>query len=238
MIAFLWLGSISPAVASGAEALYLTWSDCVLSPLATSNLSPACDTEVGEQELFASFSLSLPIDSVVALEIVVDLQITGSNLPPWWEFDEKGCHRDGLTASTVVPTGSACADPWGGLAAQVVTYYPGEPRGGASQARIKIAVAVLPGNFRRLEDSIVYHAARLRFRNERTSLCTGCLQSGCLVLNSILIGRLPGAPGGDVLIQVPGPSGANRASRWGGVSQCDAVPIRSATWGQIKSLYR
>jgi hypothetical protein len=224
--------------AGAAEGLYLSWNECALSPASSPQHAPACDTETGEHTLFTAFTLPFAVDSVIALEIVIDLQISGTSLPPWWEFQEKGCHQNALLATAAPAPGTPCGDPWGVPATEAVSYYPGEPRGGPSQARVKINVAVLPGLYRRLEPNVMYHAARLRFQNFGTSLCTGCLQSGCLVLNSITIGRLPGAPGGNLLLEAPGPGSANRATWNGGAQHCDAVPVRSRTWAQLKALYR
>lgn len=222
----------------GEESLSLTWGDCVSSAAATANVSSACDTELGERSLYAAFTLAYPLDSVVALEVVIDIQTSGAALPPWWEFTATGCRPGGLLASTSFPTGSPCTNFWQGKASQVLSYYPGEPRGGAGQARVKIALAVLPDQYRRLEASVVYDAVRLKLQNQGTATCTGCATAACLVLNSILVGRLPGAPGGDVLLQNPGANPRNHATWQGGSGNCDAVPIRTSTWGQIKSLYR
>ena len=43
----------------------------------------------------------------------------------------------------------------------------------------------------------------------------------------------------EVTLETPGPSGANRAT-WAGGSgaDCSAVPVRSSSWGRLKSLYR
>jgi hypothetical protein len=61
----------------------------------------------------------------------------------------------------------------------------------------------------------------------------------CLVLNSILVRRSPGAVGGDSFVSTPGPGDANRATWQGTGADCSAVPVRrQSTWGAVKSLYR
>ena len=59
------------------------------------------------------------------------------------------------------------------------------------------------------------------------------------MLNSIIIGRQDGSPGGNFFLQTPGPGEANWA-RWqgGGGANCAAVPVRNRAWGQLKGLYR
>jgi len=95
----------------------------------------------------------------------------------------------------------------------------------------------------RFDPDVMYYGARLNLSNAGTvapqTVCEGCLGSACLVLNSVLIQRQPGAAGGDVLIGQPGPGDANFATwRGGSDAGCRAVPVRAVTWGQVKSLYR
>jgi hypothetical protein len=88
----------------------------------------------------------------------------------------------------------------------------------------------------------MYYAARLTVRHTKTvgdMACSGCLDGACLVLNSILVGRLAGSSGGDYTLQTAGSGDANWA-RWqgGGGANCAAVPVRNRAWGQLKGLYR
>jgi hypothetical protein len=70
-----------------------------------------------------------------------------------------------------------------------------------------------------------------------TSPCAGCGVGACLVLNSVELVRLPGAPGGDATLTQPAEAGSNFAN-WQSGAACVAVPARNRSWGQIKSLYR
>lgn len=230
-----------------AEGLYLTWNDCFLGPTAASNLAFACNTNLGEAELYCALTMSQATDNVLAAEVVVDLQHSSATLPDWWRFDPGGCRLGtSLAAAASFPGRTACADMWQGadpaaIAAEPV-YVPSEPFGAASQARIKVAVSVLPQAALSLNATDMYYAARLVLRYDRSTgspWCPGCGEAACLVLNSILIGRVPGSPGGDLFLQTPGPGGANWA-RWqgGDGADCAAVPVRNRAWGQLKGLYR
>lgn len=223
-----------------ASQLYLTWNLCALSPSATHSLTSTCATDLGQQELMCSFVLDSPLDSVYVLDLDLDLQTGGSSLPSWWQFGVGGCREGALLASAVPAPSSACADAWHGQGTPLErpAYYVGMPRGGASQARIRIAFSVLSENAFRLEAGTMYDAARLLLRNSSTSVCSGCDEQTCIVLNSIAIGRLPDAPGGDLVVDTPGPNEANRAIWQGGSSWCGAVPVRVKSWAQLKSLYR
>lgn len=230
---------LAAAGASSPPGLYLTWQDCAQSPNATANRSVACDGAAGEEALYLAFSLPWALDSVVAVEAVVDVQAAGV-LPPWWQYGPEGCRSGSLHARGEFPAGTACTDFWMGDATLdgLQGYYAGEPRGGAGQARIRVALAVLPQLYRRLEAGTMYHAARLVFSDVGVSACLGCQMPVCLVLNSILIGRLPGAPGGDLLLEAAALAGSNQATWQGSGADCQLVPVVRTTWGAIKAMYR
>ena len=231
------------------EGLYLTWNDCYQGGGA-SNLSFACDTDLGENDLYVAFTMPQAANNVLAVEIVIDIQHSALTLPDWWRLDPNGCRWDmmnaTLDASAIFPGKTACSNMWFGAAtpaiAQVADYIPGQPGGAASQARIKVTASVLPPDARTLDATSMYYAVRVILKNTKTVAptgCAGCSEPACLVLNSILIGRLAGSTGGDYFLQTPGPGDANWA-RWqgGGGANCQSVPVRSRAWGQLKGLYR
>ena len=224
----------------GAEGLYLTWSGCAQDVQATSDRASACNPG-DSQSLYCAFTLAQAVDSVVALEIVVDLEAMSATLPAWWEVGKGGC-RAGALAPDAEFAQASCAVPWQGLvqgpSVLLAGVFPGEPRGEANQARLKITVAVLPDSFRRLNAGEMYYAARLLLSNDLTAGCSGCQIPTCLVLNSIVIGRLEGAPGGNLLLETPGPMNANRATWQGSGADCAAVAVKRRTWGALKELYR
>lgn len=210
------------------------------SDSARSNLASGCPSDFGEHDLYCAFTLPNPIDSVIALELVLDVQLAGSPLPPWWHLEPKGCRERNLIASARFPDRAACVDFWQGEATadRPASYTVGESPGHANQARIVVALAVLSTQYRRLEASQMYYAARLILRHGASSLCPGCGVPACIVLNSILVGRLPGAAGGDVYLEMPGANLANRVTWQGAGADCDAVPVKPRTWGALKTLYR
>lgn len=233
--------TLLPARPANAEALYLDWHDCWLGTTAASNLTFSCLGNFGDRLLVLGFTLDQPIDSVIAIEAVVDIEHADATLPDWWHFEQGGC-REGSLDATLDMTGlDGCSDPWGGSGTAVLQGYDlGQPFGGANQARIKVVAAVPSIDARMLLAGTPYTAMALRLDNFRSSgggSCPGCEGSACLVLNSLLVKRLPGGSG-DVFLQIPGPADGNFAT-WNGVgANCAAVPVRTATWGRVKSLYR
>ncbi len=238
---------MAPTPVPAAEGIYLTWNDCYVGPTADSNRNFDCSTSGGQSELFCAFTMPQAADKIVAVEIVVDIQHSATVLPDWWRFDVGGC-REGLIldAAADFPGMTACLNMWDGAVtpaiAQVQGYIPTEPRGVASQARIKVAASVLPVDAVSVNGTSSYYAARIILKHTKTvggASCPGCDGAACLVLNSILVGRLPGSSGGDYLLQTPGAGGANWARWQGGAgADCAAVPVRNRAWGQLKGLYR
>jgi len=171
----------------------------------------------------------------------VDVQHSATSLPDWWRLGPPpDCRHDQLTANVDFSAVNECV-PLGLTGALVQDYLITEPRGLASQARIK-AVGYVPSPLTvSVTNDTTYLAVRLVLGYDHTvnvAVCTGCTQSACLVLNSILVRRTAGAPGGDIMITTPGPADANWAFWRGTGVDCTTVPVRNVTWGSIKSLYR
>ena len=235
----------SAPMAGAAEGLYLTWNDCAASMAASPSAIFDCASNSGESDLFCAFTLSQPVDSVLALEIVVDLQSAAAALPDWWHSEPGGCRESLLQADDDFSGRGGCVDFWqGGTSGGLQTYMPGFPRGQANQARLKIALAVPSAESRSLNATDMYYAARIVVGYGKTtgsSACVGCEAGACLVLNSILIKRPPrpeGAPSTNVFLTTPGTGGANWALWQPGGANCLAVPVRTSTWGALKALYR
>jgi hypothetical protein len=77
--------------------------------------------------------------------------------------------------------------------------------------------------------------------SRNTTLCSGgCSTPACMVLNSVLIRRLPGSAVEEVLLSDPEFAGANVVV-WQpllGAADCASVPTRRNSWGAVKALYR
>jgi len=224
------------------EALRMAWDDCQTSAGAVNNKAFTCDTNLGSSSLYCAFSVLQPIDLMIGLEVVVDVQHSLSALPDYWRLGAfPNCRHDMLTANLDFSTTNECVDP-GFSGATLQDYVPTQPRGLQSQARIKSVVYVPSPETRSVSNDTTYHAVRLEFSHDRTvnvNACTGCTTPACLVLNSIIVRRVAGAFGGDVLLTAPGANEANWAFwRGTGGADCTLVPVRAVTWGSVKSLYR
>ncbi len=100
-LAVLALSLVASPVGAAA-GIFLSWNDCPLGPTSSSDLVEACDSNLGQNELFCSFSLAQPVDSVLAVEITIDLQHSQATLPAWWHFDQSPC-RSGAAMRITIP---------------------------------------------------------------------------------------------------------------------------------------
>jgi len=241
--AALLLG-VSPARAAGA--LYLDWSDCEVGSFAH-NLDSPCNGNTASQTLVASFQSPADADSVLGVDVVIDLQSEAGSLPPWWNLlpaSPDSCRYGALTASLDFTLNPTCEDIWlnqGSAVVQAVNVGP--PRWPASAARILASGTVpLAAGYRTVTTGVTYYAMKFVISDAHTvdpNGCPGCLTPVCLVLNSIAVRRQPGAVGGDLLVDSPGAEGSNWATwQHGSGADCAAVPTRRATWGRIQSLFR
>ena len=206
--------------AHAAGSLYLAWNDCPLGPTAAQNRSNACDANTGESQLIVAFSVPQVVDSVLALEISLDLQHAAPTLPAWWMLEPTGCRAGAMHADADFGSLQSCEDLWpGSEVGGLQVYAVGQPRGGPNQARMRIAMAVLLQDRRILAAAAIYYAARVAITNVNTiggQACAGCETPACFVLNDIMVGRPPGSPSGNVLVQTPGTVGSNWATWQGG----------------------
>ena len=223
-------------VAHAGEGIYLAWNNCWGSSDARSDLASTCLANSGQQSLFCAFTLPQQMDSVIAVDVVVDVQVASAAVPPWWQLAPGACRSGALSPGASLSGPSTCMDFWRGEATgPSQEYLVGVPHGG-NQARIHIGFSVPSNRPRSLQADGLYLAARIDIRNDSTTSCMGCNVPACLVLNSIGIGSPP-----DQVrpLTVPGPGGANWVRWQGGAgASCSAVPVRRPTWGQLKSLYR
>jgi hypothetical protein len=236
--------ALSAASAHAAGGLTLSWGDCGLNGAGESVQTFACDTELGSQQLYCALQAPQPIDSVLGLRIVIDLQVASATLPDWWHYDPGGCREGALNADASFGELNTCQNMWlttpsGGL----LSYTVGMPRGGANQARIELAFAVPSNQPLSLDATDVYYAARILLADTgATGGCAGCQTPACLGLESITVLRPPrpeGTPSADVVISTPLLGNSNWAGwQTAAAASCQAVPVVNRTWGQVKSLYR
>ncbi|HEY6194205.1 MAG TPA: hypothetical protein VI504_04115 [Candidatus Eisenbacteria bacterium] len=233
----------SAAFAVPAPGLNLAWNNCA-SQGGVQNMAFTCDDDGLQETLVGTFVLTDPIAGVTGVEVVLDLISSTATLPAWWDLGTGGCAEGDIAANAVAPTGTLCRD-WavgsgqGGLAAY--GNPPGTsiaPADEPAHRRVLLAFAVAAA--KNLVIAREYFTFNLNIQTAHTVAgppgpCTGCLTPVCIVLNSVNV--VPGTNAG-TLVGNPSAPLSNQATWQGPGGNCAAVPVKNATWGQVKALYR
>jgi len=230
------------AAAPATQGLSLSWQDC-RPPAGGGFLDQAfgCGSNIVEFPMFPSFSLASPIDSVYAMELVIDVDVaSGPNpMPAWWAMQMPPCSANGWAADAA-PSAS-CNDAWGGKGTgSFQGWLPGTPGASARHGRLLVAVSALPQDAVKLDAATPYTACRVLLRSANVSSCPdGCMVPACLVFNSLLIRRFHLPSDQEILVSGGEVAGSDRVTWQGGAgADCASVPTRRATWGAVKALYR
>jgi len=235
--ALLCLG-VSMASAGG---LNLSWTDC--GTFGTMQKNSPCTSSSGGSTIVGSAVSPNPIDAMVAMAAVLDLQTNQPALTPWWSFDA-GCRSGPPSAMSgdfnFTSSTFNCNDVWGGVAGGGLNFTSGF--GGPNRGRIRLVCAVAaPVAIDDVTEQYMFKVAISNAKTTGSGNCPGCLDGACIVFNSIELDQNPGTPGGNTSISNP----LNRqfvlwqaggAGVTGGCPQ--ATPTQNKTWGSVKSLYR
>lgn len=229
-----------PALAQHGAA-HLMWSDCASG--GTNARTFACTTNSGTDALILSFQPANAADSIYRFETALTIgDLDFSVLPDWWSFvPVTGCRRASLTSSaSFTSVSGACEDPWMGRGFSLATVTPQYVNdAGVHQLRVNVVVDIPYSAAVPLDPATEYFAARLAINHQKTvgaGSCAGCAQSMCISIStgaSYTVAN-PANPTRSPLWSDHGSSVV-----WNGITSCERfVPVRNATWGTIKSLYR
>lgn len=239
------LFAASSAFAGGVN---LQWSRCFGEGLGTANRTFACASNGGVNQLVTSFVLDTAVPTVSGNELVLDFISSTNPLPAWWEMKDLGtCRQNAVNFSTSAnPLDGTCVDWAQGQSAGGIGSYDNslgsiDPSFTAQHRRMKVALAVQLTALQDLAAGTEYFSCNININNAKTVgpvNCAGCTDQVCIVLNSIRV--TTNTPGGaaDVTLGTPTVAGSNEVTWQGAGANCAAVPVRNATWGQVKALYR
>jgi hypothetical protein len=182
------LVSLLIALPAHAGTLHLRWDRC-LGDGGGVNRSFACDTNEGRERLVGSFVLADSMRQVSGVEVMLDVVITGTALPAWWQLKNAGsCRQAALVWSTDAPADAEHCSDWafgqavGGLAAYKAGVF------GPGSARIVGVSAVPYPNLSDLNPGTEYFAFALVLTHAKSAgkgACEGCRLGACIGLRSI-----------------------------------------------------
>ena len=221
-----------------------------------------CDNNDAVFTVIGSAKAPAGLTRVTAEELVFDLQEEGGILTPWWHLEDASASTSGgcrgtdptanpvgsllLTASFTGASTATCKNYWGTSATGGQYYVPGY--GGSDRARLEGVFARVVSTAGPLTANVQYYVANISLDARHTVpdptdpsayVCSGCRQGVCIVFNSCKFDQPPGTPNGDITVDT---QDIRQFVTWQGGygTLCGRVidPVRNATWGRVKSLYR
>lgn len=234
----------SIASAGSGPVINFSWDNCT-GDGGVADKTFGCTTNSGTNIAHGSYIAPAGVDTMAGNDIVIDLISNSNPLPPWWNFKNTGtCRATALSSTADFSSATNCLDYWqgqagGGLASYFIGQGPvADPWVNPQRARMIIAWGVAASSQGAITGGQEYGSFQMRISNAKstgTGSCAGCLDPVCIVLNEIRLSR----PGGTRAVPITTPGVRNSITWQGGAgANCAVVPVKNATWGQIKSLYR
>lgn len=236
----------APAV-SAQGSLYLFWDQCY-SAGGTVSKSFACDANTGPAlAMFASVVIPADIPQFAAASVVVDVVVSESPLPPWWQTATGQCRAGAISASYYGPMldPSNCPTIWMGVQPYSVFVVQQGLRG-PNTLRINTGAAVPAGSELALvadgAELVVARIAISRSKTTGSGSCGGCVNTACFKYEESKL-QQPAGQGDYTISQgwlynyvyLTGTSPGLAPSNV--LDPCE-VPALNRTWGAIKTLYR
>jgi hypothetical protein len=243
--AFALLAVLLTSPALAAQGVSLKWDHCAANGGAALRTF-ACDTNAGTETLVCSFVLDAPLPQVTGNEVVIDVLTEADPLPAWWQFRDAGTCRTNLLGMNTVanPSDLSCPDWAAGQSIGGVGAYSSElgtvnPALMDRHRRIKIALAVPMEDIADLVAGTEYFSCNVTIDHAKsvgTGSCAGCGGSACLYFMYVNLTRPFGL--GDLMLTTPTQPGSNMVQWQGTGADCNVLPTKRSTWGQVKGLYR
>ena len=248
LVAVLML-SVTAAYAAGT--LNMEWNNCTGEGNGAVNKTFACGVNTGTNVLVCSFVAPANVASFNGCEVLVDIITQTSPLPAWWTMytmgDGSANCRSALSGNvTINGAYTVCQDVWAGNGVGGIAGYANPlvalPNVGSAtnRATIDFAAAVPGGAEQALTEGTEYFICNINIGNTKstgTGNCAGCSDPACLSFTRLNVTQTTNPPGqADFTIAT---AGVNSLVTWQGAgANCAAVPVKKATWGAIKSMYR
>jgi len=235
--------------ALAAPGLSLRWDHCSGEGNGLSNKTFACASNTGSNVMVVSFELPSDLAQVSGNEVVMDVLSQSATLPAWWDMKTAGsCRSASLLSNFVADAGNVVCVDWtqGGASGGIGSFVTGTPQSmgtidpalAAQHRRLVLAGAVPPSALQDLTAGTEYFSCNIIVNNLKTvnTICTGCTEPVCIVLNSINVTTPVLA--NNIFIGNASSAGSNIIT-WQGVGpDCQLVPTKNKTWGEVKALYR
>ena len=240
--------TVFASTAFAQAGLKFAFDDCAGAATATW----ACDVSsntVAALSAVASF-MTPGSTKLVGEEGVMEVSFETA-VPAWWRVGSTSvCGRTSasFTVGYIAP-GAVCYDYFGsfinpptGANTYEIGPATGDPTNGpidANHVRIRTVSAIDgtdPAALVQPPAGSEVFVFSTTWTRRATLTCAGCSQQACLMFKTLKVTQPAGL--GDFSFNAPAPSATNILTWNSSGVNCATVPVRSRTWGQIKSLYR
>ncbi len=254
--ALLCLCMLALAAPAFAGQLYLNFNDCDAGSREASKVVNCANTSsLAIENVVASAAFDIehshpdPIDPLLRVgEVIADLGIcdivVGTDplvMPEWWRFQTTGgCGPAGRLGFNLAFAG-VCYDLWltGGSPGTGGQYGGvGGPTPDGNRARIKWSTAgdvQAPAAVGPLDGES--YLMKLQFKHTSTTTCPNCNAPACMIFNREQLSTLN--LNDETLSTGLGNDDGRSYVAFNGDDRCPgATPVKNATWGKVKALYR
>lgn len=249
--------SVFSTVASAQRVqLTLGWGACRVNGGGTDNVSFACTTNTGNNQLVAAMipNAASNLIAVNSGDFFVDIYSQSPVLPAWWQFSDAGTGQAGCralgTQFTTDATNAAtltCDYTYWPEVSSVTSgssyRYPSDDVPQQNHGKLRVIVAVdnttapLTTQPAAGQETYLFSARLSRGSTTGATVCAGCQTPACLTFSKADI--FQSNDDNFTVVSGPVPSPLSRVT-WQLVDGCagDPTPNRNQTWGQIKAIYR
>jgi len=228
---------------------HIRWDQCYGEAGALANKNFACNTNTGSERLTVSCWSPDTMAYVTGYEFLVQIASASASLPAWWQYKNTGtCRAVALTFNTTRdPVWAGCPIVAPSEFGNIAAYRTGEG-GYSTTARLIGAAGVAPDAPFDIDPAdgevFLFNLMISHTKTVGTGACAGCTIPVCLAIERMkYVGpnarfkSYSGSKNHDGEWFVSWQGGAGVVSGTG--EGCPAaVPVRNATWGAIKTLYR
>lgn len=243
-VALAFSAAARPAAANDIGGTYLTWWACPGDVHAAPGVPFDCIADGGSvYTLVGTFTLTDDVQNVVSMDADVNIAFPGlPAVPPFWQVDPVGCNPSAISLVKTMPRdcGGHLNAFCGGDSGQCDLVYSASVAPNSNVLRLSITAGRDFLHTVNLAGGQRYFGFAINFPMTGAASCVGCASPSAIGFSKATIYSVDGAgqlkPPSTVSGSFPGSIACATAND--GFSECITVPVRRATWGRLKSLYR
>lgn len=252
---------VAAPLATAAPRMNMAWYGCPAELTNPTDISDPCNDNDTVYPFYLSFRAPAGISRLASETFLVELVTEAPILPDWWHLElanatlgtPDGCRAGscGFSTTRSLASTAVCKDYWGPNPQSGTTLWVPGINGDPGRSRLYGVFARSSASAGAVTADVDYYAGSGTIDTNHAvpapgvDPCQGCSFGACLVWTYLQLQQPAGTPGGDFTFSAETVGDVGRYLTWQGargvrpgVGCPAATPVRTATWGQVKSLYR